>query len=493
MTAAAPPAAAPALLTDGQLLEIAVDELRPHPHNIRKGLGDPADFAQLVDSVRARGVRVPLIILPDRTAVAGHRRMAAAKEAGRATVPAIVKDLDEAAQIVEMLDENVTRSDLTALEEASAYQLLLALGHDEEWIARAAGMRPERVHQRIVLAQMPKAVVERVQDGSLPIKDAMQLARLLPYPKELERLIKDRSHYGGLRECKWMVDAKLQDLRRRAKREQARSIARSQGLQVIAQPLARSEENDPIPLGKLPGMLDVDVKAHRRLDCHAVFITHEGVTKAACRAPKASHPKECPKLAHNLATSSYAADERRRQEARQRRVDAAAPRTAVMRQIVEASALDHEVLDRAVLRFLLAKTPGDQRLLELLDGLPPLHRQQPHERTGEVAANLRAWILDGAIIRESDGLVDLELIMGSIRRAFVATMLLDDDHHLVDGDPQHVADFYRPAVARHLRLLASWGYALTPQEAKLVRKDDAERERQARRRTPARERGEVVA
>jgi ParB family chromosome partitioning protein len=89
--------------------------LRPNPLNPRGEL-DPAGLDELADSIRAQGVLQPLLVTPDGTVVAGHRRLAAARQAGLTEVPVMVRDLDRAQQQEIMLVENLQRQDLSPVE-----------------------------------------------------------------------------------------------------------------------------------------------------------------------------------------------------------------------------------------------------------------------------------------------------------------------------------------------------------------------------------------
>ena len=133
------------------VLDIPLDQLAPHPRNVRRSLGD---LRELTRSIRERGVETPLVVMPADGAgmhhiVAGHRRRAAAEAAGRTSAPCIVREFaDEADVVLSMLAENTQRSDgLNIVDEAqalaavidlrggvSARKLAAAVGHSEGWV-----------------------------------------------------------------------------------------------------------------------------------------------------------------------------------------------------------------------------------------------------------------------------------------------------------------------------------------------------------------------
>jgi ParB family chromosome partitioning protein len=109
-----------------KLQMIQVEKLYPHPDNPRKVIGD---VTELAESIKANGILQNLTVVPnnddwddksDFTVVIGHRRLAAAKQAGLTELPCAVVEMTEKEQLSTMLTENMQRSDLTVYEEAKA-------------------------------------------------------------------------------------------------------------------------------------------------------------------------------------------------------------------------------------------------------------------------------------------------------------------------------------------------------------------------------------
>lgn len=90
---------------------------------------DDEEMAELVDSIKKNGILVPVLVRPDADnnyeMVAGHRRMHAAIKVGLRTIPAIVRDLDDDAAVVAMVDSNIQREKLLPSEKAFAYKMKL--------------------------------------------------------------------------------------------------------------------------------------------------------------------------------------------------------------------------------------------------------------------------------------------------------------------------------------------------------------------------------
>lgn len=118
-----------------QIKLINTSLIDPHPDNPRKNIGDVSDLAA---SVKANGLLSPLSVVPNGKryrVIAGHRRLAACKQAGTGAVPCFVLDLDPLQQLEAMVTENCQREQLTVLEEADAIQGMLDLADTAETAA----------------------------------------------------------------------------------------------------------------------------------------------------------------------------------------------------------------------------------------------------------------------------------------------------------------------------------------------------------------------
>ena len=175
--------------------EIPVEQIRPNPRQPRS-VFDEDDMAELVHSIREIGVLQPIVIRPipagqgpdelDNAAdgvryelIMGERRWRASQAAGKATVPAIVKETEDDDLLRDALLENLHRSQLNALEEAAAYQQLLedfGCTHDE-LAARIGRSRPQ-ISNTLRLLKLPPLVARRVAAGVLSAGHARALLGL---------------------------------------------------------------------------------------------------------------------------------------------------------------------------------------------------------------------------------------------------------------------------------------------------------------------------
>jgi ParB family chromosome partitioning protein len=138
---------------------------------------DQDDLDELVASIREVGVLQPIVVRPIAGAtrgeprfelIMGERRLRATKQLGLSTIPAIIKNTADEAMLRDALLENLHRADLNPLEEASAYQQLLAdFGITQEELATKIGRSRPQISNTIRLLRLPAAVQARVAAGVL--------------------------------------------------------------------------------------------------------------------------------------------------------------------------------------------------------------------------------------------------------------------------------------------------------------------------------------
>lgn len=150
----------------------------PHPDNPRKNIGDVTDLAA---SIKANGLLSPLSVVPNGSryrVIAGHRRLAACKQAGTGAVPCFVLDLDPLQQLEAMVTENCQREQLTVLEEADAIQGMLDLGATTAGVAHRLGRSSDYVRDRAKAASIDNEVRRTRDDFSqLTIGQLVAIAR----------------------------------------------------------------------------------------------------------------------------------------------------------------------------------------------------------------------------------------------------------------------------------------------------------------------------
>lgn len=171
------------------LQRIPVDRVRPNPHQPRRRF-DPAQLAELADSIREHGVIMPIVVRRDREGfvlVAGERRLRASRLAGLPTIPAVVRgsDLASDTQLVLALLENLQRADLDPLEAAEGYQRLVQeFGLRQEDVAKKVGKDRATVANSLRLLNLPPVGREALIAGKI---SAGHARALLPLGEEPER------------------------------------------------------------------------------------------------------------------------------------------------------------------------------------------------------------------------------------------------------------------------------------------------------------------
>jgi len=173
-------AAKAAPVTGDAVQHIGVGSIHPLPGQPRRHFDENA-IAELADSIGLRCLLQPIIVrrAPDRGGyqlVAGERRWRAAQRAGLHHIPALVRELDDAATYEIALVENIQRQDLNAIEEAGAYRRLIDdFGHNQEALAKLVGKSRSHVANLMRLLDLPESVQALVGDGSLAMGHARAL------------------------------------------------------------------------------------------------------------------------------------------------------------------------------------------------------------------------------------------------------------------------------------------------------------------------------
>ena len=172
---------------------IPVTEIRPNPYQPRQNFDQEA-LEELAESIQQNGVLQPIIVRKSSAKgyeiVAGERRHRASILAGIDTIPAIIRELNEEFMIRYAILENLQREDLTPLEEADAYQLMMEkLGLTQEKVADALGKSRSHVANHLRLRTLPAEVKVLINESKLSMGQARTLRSLSDEP-EVIRLAK---------------------------------------------------------------------------------------------------------------------------------------------------------------------------------------------------------------------------------------------------------------------------------------------------------------
>ena len=190
---------------------IPIRQLYPHPDNPRKELGD---LSELAASIKENGVYQNLTVIPghylnsreyiakcvdeggdaaaaaaawtpkaawsseDYTIIIGHRRAAAAQQAGLYELPCAIVEIDEREQLQTMMIENMQRSDLTTYEQAQGFQLMLDLGDTVEQVASKSGFSQSTIRRRVKLLSLDRDAFRRAELRGATLSDYAELDKI---------------------------------------------------------------------------------------------------------------------------------------------------------------------------------------------------------------------------------------------------------------------------------------------------------------------------
>ncbi|WP_420237924.1 ParB/RepB/Spo0J family partition protein [Telmatobacter bradus] len=185
---AAPAAAAEA--EGGKPREIPVEQIDRNPFQTRSNI-DEAQLAELAASITANGVVQPILVRPLAGGrfqlIAGERRWQASKKAGRATIPAIVRQVSDEQAMEITIVENLQRTDLNPMDQARAFERLGREFHmTQEQIAQRTGKDRASVANFLRLTRLPASVQKRVEGGELSFGHARALLAF-EHAEEIEK------------------------------------------------------------------------------------------------------------------------------------------------------------------------------------------------------------------------------------------------------------------------------------------------------------------
>ena len=175
----------------GGVREIEIARIRPNPNQPRIQF-DEDGIDELARSIAERGVLQPILLRPEGDnfqIIAGERRWRAAQRAQLHTIPAIVREVDEATTAELALIENIQREDLNAIEEAEAYrQLIQRHGHNQDDVGKLVHKSRSHIANLLRLLDLPQFVRQSLLQGDISMGHARAVAAA-PDPEALTKEI----------------------------------------------------------------------------------------------------------------------------------------------------------------------------------------------------------------------------------------------------------------------------------------------------------------
>ena len=237
--------------TERDIVMIETKRLRHHPDNPRKDLGD---VTELADSIKKNGIMQNLTVIPiecteedpekqwdankvspfhDFYVLIGNRRMEACLQAGLEEVPCkVVSNISKKEQVAIMLEENMQRSDLTIIEQAEGFQMMLDLGETVDSISEKTGFSKATVYHRVNIAKLDKEILAEKKDDEgffqLSMGDLIELEKVKDMD-ERNRILKETS--GG-RDMQWRVQQAVRKANRKRNVSEIKLMFAKAGLEA---------------------------------------------------------------------------------------------------------------------------------------------------------------------------------------------------------------------------------------------------------------------
>ena len=237
-----------------------IDDITPNAKQPRTNF-DPDDFAELVGSIREFGVLQPISVrslgkqngVDKYELIMGERRLRASKEAGLTQIPAVIRETGDENMLRDALLENLHRSDLNAIEEASAYQQLLEeYGCTQDQLAEKLSRSRPQITNTIRLLRLPTSIQTKVAGGVLSAGHARAILSIDDPERMVE--IADKIINLGL-----SVRATEELLKKPAKRGKIKAGSRQEALKTLAEQLGnRLNTSVRIKLGLKKGTIEID-------------------------------------------------------------------------------------------------------------------------------------------------------------------------------------------------------------------------------------------
>lgn len=182
--------------------DIPISDIEPSDFNPRR-VFDPDRLDELAESIRQHGLIEPVVVRPHPEnwqakdgapifeLIAGERRWRAAQQAGLETIPAMVRDVDDATAIQLAVVENLQRADLDPIEEAAGFQLLLErAGMTQRDAAAALNRSQPAIANALRLLRLPEKVQAMIREGKLSRAHGVALMRWDGFPEVQHELAK---------------------------------------------------------------------------------------------------------------------------------------------------------------------------------------------------------------------------------------------------------------------------------------------------------------
>jgi ParB family transcriptional regulator, chromosome partitioning protein len=259
----------PSADVEAKATELPIDSIAPNPNQPRKSFDD-AKLHELSNSLGQTGVLQPVVVRrvgQGYQLIVGERRWRAAKLAGLTKIPAIVRDATDSQSLEMALVENLLREDLNPMEEAEAYQRLVAeYGWTQEELAQRVGRDRSSVANCLRLLKLPALIQADLREGRLTMGHARALLALATSGDQLRLREEILAH-------SWTVRATEQSIQQKRPRPMRR-LRRSADLAAVEDQLRSALATRVRLVGtERAGRIEVAYTSREELDRLAALIT----------------------------------------------------------------------------------------------------------------------------------------------------------------------------------------------------------------------------
>lgn len=253
----------PASSADPTTVELPIDAITPNPKQPRKDFDDKA-LRDLSESLKQSGLLQPVVVRragEGYQLVVGERRWRAAKMAGIERIPAVVREASDAQSLELALVENLLREDLNPMEEAEAYQRLLAeFAWTQEDLAQRVARDRSSIANCLRLLKLPDVIQADLRSGRLTMGHARALLSLDSPAEQLRLREEILTHSWSVRATEQGVQAKRTQPARRVLRRSAELAAVEDALRVALATRVRIVGNERA------GRIEVSYSSREELD-----------------------------------------------------------------------------------------------------------------------------------------------------------------------------------------------------------------------------------
>jgi len=211
-----------------KVVDVPVEQVFPSPYQPRTVFDDKR-LEELCQTIRVHGVIQPIVVRKVENGyecVAGERRLRAVKRLGHETIPAIIKDMSDSQAASISLIENLQREELTAIEEAMAYQQLIELHQlTQESLAQRLGKGQSTIANKLRLLQLPKRVQEELLQRSITERHARALLSLPSKEQQLQVLQSILERNLNVRQTEDLI-RRIKQQKKPKKKQERRSFSR---------------------------------------------------------------------------------------------------------------------------------------------------------------------------------------------------------------------------------------------------------------------------